>query len=406
MRRLTTLRLVLALLGAGCSTPSAAVDAGPRAAPPPTPPSAVAVATPSPPPPPTPARPAVAPPRAGEVVSIPAGALRAGSRPGLPGRRPSVEADLAPIELDGFDIDRLPYPNDPARPPTLAATRREAQALCEAEGRRLCDELEWERACRGDGEASFATGEELDVAACLEDVTACASPDGVLDLGVRAPEWTASDAPPRLAVLERTAVARGGRPEDSPAAHRCGTRHAVNPAGGGRALAFRCCGGARSEASYPDVGLRRQFRELDVPPDRWRAIFASIEPLARFAEGFEVAGESAGVQALARGGATVEEMHWELATAPFAWSPSVGEEVWIVSGRTADAALLVALYPMGGDRFLHAASFVVEEPETSFAILRDPATRGELLWSTCWSCGGENGAIRFTDDATIVIVQQ
>ena len=30
----------------------------------------------------------------------------------------------------------------------------------------------------------------------------------------------------------------------------------------------------------------------------------------------------------------------------------------------------------------------------------------ELLWSTCWGCGGEGGAITFRDDATIVITQR
>lgn len=404
MRRLLRLSVLLAFVG--CADPAPGTDAGAL------PPAPAPEIVQAPPALPVAARPDPAPtptfdaPIADEHITLPAGPLHVGSRPGLPGRRPSVEADLVTVAMPAVDIDRLPYPNDPERPAQLAATRREAAQLCEAAGRRLCTELEWERACRGTDERSFPTGETMDVAACVADHAACPSPEGVLDLGVRAPEWTASDASPRLAVLERTAVARGGRPDSSPASHRCGTRHAVNPAGGGRALAFRCCGSDAPAVEYPDVGVRRQFSDLELSDERWRTILASVEEVARFAEDFTAAGESDAVRALARGGAGVDEMHWELAASAFAWSPSVGEEVWVVWGASGDANVLIALYPLPGDRFAHAASFVVREEESSFAVLRDPATRRELLWSTCWSCGGENGAVRFDDEARLRIVQQ
>jgi formylglycine-generating enzyme required for sulfatase activity len=346
-------------------------------------------------------------PRAGDTVSIPRGTLHVGSRPGRAHRRPSVEADLVPVEIPAFDVDRLPYPNDPARPPQLAATRAEAEGLCEERGRRLCHELEWERACRGDGRAPFPTGESLDLEACLEDPNGCASPLGVLELGFRAPEWTASDGEPRLSRLERTAVVRGGRPDDAPHLHRCGTRRIVNPLGGGRALAFRCCGGPAPELDYPDVGERRPFRDLELEPERWREILASVPELAPHADDFQVWGEAQALSALGRGGATEEDMQWELTRGPFAWSPSPGEEVWIVAGHGGGVSLIAALYPLPDGGFLHAASFLLaEEDPVPVAILRTRAERGELLWSTCWSCGGEDGAIRFDEDARIVIVQR
>ena len=52
--------------------------------------------------------------------------------------------------VDGFHIDRLPHPNDPAARPTTGVTREEAEALCANDGKRLCTEVEWERACKGD----------------------------------------------------------------------------------------------------------------------------------------------------------------------------------------------------------------------------------------------------------------
>jgi hypothetical protein len=340
-------------------------------------------------------------------VTIPAGVLHVGSQPGTPERRPSVEADLGGLDVPAFDIDRLPYPNDPARPPMLAATRAEASRLCAAEGRRLCEELEWERACRGDGLLPFATGESMDLEACAADATACPSPTGVMDLGVRTPEWTASDAEPRLARLERTAVVRGGRPDSSLASHRCGTRQVVDPVGADRGLAFRCCGGDPPELAYPDVGVRRMFSDLAVDRDRWREILASIPELASHAADFEPFGETEALRTLGLGGATEADMQWELTRGPFSWSPAAGEELWVVAGYGGGATVIAALYPLPDGRFQHAASFLVREEEpVPAAILRTRTARAELLWSTCWGCAGESGVIRFGEDATVVVAQQ
>ncbi len=352
------------------------------------------------------ARPPFERPTDGAVVRIPAGQLHVGSRPGRPHRRPPVEADLSPVSIPAYDIDALPYPNDPARPAQLVGTRNEAAQLCEARGRRLCHELEWERACRGDGLDPFAVGASLDLARCVNDPLACPSSVGVFDLGVRAPEWTASDADERLASLERTAVARGGRASHSLAAHRCGTRHAVNPAGGGRALGFRCCGGDAPDLSYPDVGLRRTFRDLELDQSRYREVLASIPELARFADAFVAYAEIAATRALTRGGASADSVLWDVAPGPFAWSPTPGEEVWIIAGRSGEVSLLAALYPNPDGTFHHAASFIFAEAETPIAVLRTRSERSQLQWTTCWSCGGESGTVSFTDEARIVIAQR
>jgi formylglycine-generating enzyme required for sulfatase activity len=400
------------LLVAGCDepvalAPDAAAPVLPRVSPSPTVhPSLAATPARAPTRAPTPARRAREAPVAGEVVRVAAGTLHVGSRPGWPHRVPWAEADLVPVDVPAFDIDALPQPNDPGRPIELAETRAEASRMCEARGRRLCHELEWERACRGDGVDPYATGDTLDLAACLADPLACPSSVGVLDLGVRVPEWTASDAGEHLAQFERTAVARGARPDHSEAAHRCGSRHATDPAAPGRPLAVRCCGGEAPELAYPDVGARRVFRDLELDGARWRRILATIPEVARFADAFVPFGEPAAGRALARGGATAENVTWEVAPGPFAWSPTTGEEVWIVAGESGAASLLVALYPGLDDTFHHAASFVFAEPDTPIAILRERGQRRELQWTTCWSCGGESGSILFDEDARILIAQR
>jgi hypothetical protein len=342
--------------------------------------------------------------QAGDRVDVRAGTLRAGSLPGTLERRPSVEADLIGVEIPAFSIDRLPYPNDPARPPMLVQSRREAAAVCEREGRRLCGELEWERACKGDGASDFATGDTLDIARCGNDPNACASPFGVLELGIRSLEWTASDAAEPLARLDRTVVVRGALASDPMSQHRCASRQARAPEGG--PLAFRCCGGPANEIAYPDVGTRRIFRALEIDDARAREILASVPELSTYAPNFRVYGIEHALAALARGGATQENMTWELAPGPFAWSPSVGEEVFILAGSSGDAALIAAIYPLADGTFLHAASFVFADEAAPLAILRSRGSRRELLWSACWGCSGEGGAVRFDESSRIVIAQQ
>jgi len=154
-----------------------------------------------------PSRSTFAPPSRDERVSVPEGTLLAGSRPGLTERRPSVEADLEPVSVAAFDIDRLPYPNDPARPAEPAATRAEAQRLCAAQGRRLCEELEWERACRGTTSRLYSYGNQRDAEACNTPIEGsgpgnqpaplaasgaferCHTPEGVYDLNGNLAEW-------------------------------------------------------------------------------------------------------------------------------------------------------------------------------------------------------------------------
>lgn len=386
-----SLALILVLLGAACEEPSRE-PAPPRAEAPE--PTASA---------PPPSEPEPPPLTAGQQVELAAGTLHVGSLPGTPHRRPSVEADLVPTPIPAFSVDRLPYPNDPAEAPRQVTSRREAAALCEARGQRLCHELEWERACKGDGVSPYPTGDVFDAARC-DTPSACPAPTGVLDLGVRAPEWTASDAGQALARLERTAVARGAGPDAPPHAHRCAARHAVAPEG--TALAFRCCSGRAPELAYPDVGERRMFRDLGLDDARYRAALASVPELAAYAEGFRAYDHGDALRALARGNATEADMHWEIAPGPFAWSPSSGEEVWVLAGTDGTSSLIAALYPLPDGTFRHAASFVFADEVAPVALLRTSVSRAELLWSTCWSCDGEGGAIRFDETAQIIIVQQ
>ena len=63
---------------------------------------------------------------------------------------------LAAADVEGmvwigpdFYIDTYEYPNQRGALPTVDVTWGEAESLCAAQGKRLCTEQEWQKACTG-----------------------------------------------------------------------------------------------------------------------------------------------------------------------------------------------------------------------------------------------------------------
>jgi formylglycine-generating enzyme required for sulfatase activity len=201
-----------------------------------------------------------APPRPG-MVWIPKGILKAGSRPYVAPRVAEEELPWVDVELEGFYVDVLPYPNESGAIPTSNVTRDEAEKLCEAKGKRLCTELEWERACKGPKNTDYEYGDTYRAATCGTGVdielaarrptgerSACKSDFGVLEMHGGAWEWTASSwgrssKEPDLAVL------RGGNSEKAgEIVGRCANAIARRPTTKASTMGFRCCAGPRNEA--------------------------------------------------------------------------------------------------------------------------------------------------------------
>lgn len=261
MKRTIPLAFAALSFAAACgSKPStdAAATAAPSAKP-----SAAATAAPSAAP--SPSAPAAS---AGPVVTIPAGKLVAGTACGDHPRLPSEELGGASIDLGEFSIDAYPYPNDPAQPAKTQITRDEAAALCKARGRRLCTDLEWERACKGPRNTRYEYGDRFDVKKCStrQGTTPNGGPVGALDgcasgFGVHAMhgfafEWTSS-AWERDTDDKDSAVLRGGF-GNQPFAHlRCAAVRAAPPGQGDAKIGFRCCGGPENSAK---VQIGRETR--------------------------------------------------------------------------------------------------------------------------------------------------
>lgn len=341
------------------------------------------------------------------MLEIPAGALRVGSRPGTAGRRPEVEADLVTVQVPAFRIDALPFPNRPGEAPRTGVTRDEAASLCAAEGKRLCDELEWERACQGDAERLFPTGASLDLAACRAHPESCDSPLGVHALGTAVAEWTSSTAGPRFGDRAGQTITRGSASTD-PASHRCASRVAAPPSQSTPELGFRCCEGAAPSLAYPTEPTRPTFADEALDDAALSAALRSVPELARYAEGFHRFDAAETALVFVRGGVEPTALAGQTAVrGVLRWSPVPGEEALVVSGRSGTTSILAVLHPLPGGGYAHGGSMILANDPSSILVTYRVGTPTPLAWTTCFGCAGEGGEIQYrSSDGRIVVVQQ
>jgi hypothetical protein len=193
------------------------------------------------------------------MVWIPTGVFRAGSATDEVPRVADAELPGVDMPMGGFYIDVLPWPNENGAIPTTNVTREEAQRLCGQRGKRLCTELEWERACKGEGNTRYEYGPNYDPRVCgtsaagesaarrpSGDRIGCRSAFGVKDMHGGVWEWTDSMWG-RGAPRER-GVARGGSDGPGELTTRCAYARAVVPTDRSPGLGFRCCAGPRNDA--------------------------------------------------------------------------------------------------------------------------------------------------------------
>jgi hypothetical protein len=338
------------------------------------------------------------------VVNIPGGRHDAGSLPGDRGRDPAIEPPLAPVELTAFDIDRLPYPNEPGRPALVGVTRAKAASLCEARGRRLCTELEWERACKGDDGSSWASGSSWS-RACEGDPLGCASGFGVLGLGALR-EWTASD----VAAVEGVAAGGAVRGADRSAAaldRRCAHRASVDPKSEPDDVGFRCCGGTPNAAKIePPPPVTRPFEAAKLSTDELATLLATSAPLRKLGSKIELFDADAAPKAVLERGRAIEARGYELTTTPLVWRPVRGEELVVVAGRAGGDAFIVALYRLPEERYRLASSLVLHGDRGPVVLGYDRSAPRRLAWATCWACPGESGRVALRDDGRVVITQE
>lgn len=86
----------------------------------------------------------------------------------------AVEAADAPcpgdmVLVDSFCIDRYEAPNHAGALPLVMYTFYDAEAWCEARGKRLCFDDEWTRSCAGVAEAKYPYGDQHQPGTCNDD---------------------------------------------------------------------------------------------------------------------------------------------------------------------------------------------------------------------------------------------
>ena len=136
--------------------------------------------------------------------------------------------------------------------PIQNITWSEAKAECERAGKRLCSEVEWEKACKGPSNAAFAYGSEYTAGVCLPSGFSagdkigkhpkCSNEWGVFGLSGGVREWTASGQGNNYVVKPGT-IGRDA------VGTRCAGRDDRNESFSQSHIGVRCCAPAPGDES-------------------------------------------------------------------------------------------------------------------------------------------------------------
>ncbi len=190
------------------------------------------------------------------MVWIPPGAFVAGTPVDRIPRIADQEMPGVLVVMHGYYIDVYPDPNEPGAIQTATLTRDEARKRCEAQSKRLCSELEWERACKGPDSTTYEYGDRFRAEVCASGASgvlvpagsrvACQSAFGAHDMHGGAFEWT--DSPWGRGNPRALASVRGGAASPGDVVGRCANAAARNPDSKRADIGFRCCAGDRNDA--------------------------------------------------------------------------------------------------------------------------------------------------------------
>jgi sulfatase modifying factor 1 len=217
------------------------------------------------------------------MIYVPAGVLLAGTAVDRTPRVAEEELPGTKIELGAFYIDILPFPNEAGAIATTNVNRDDAAALCASKSKRLCTELEWERACKGPANTTYEDGDAFHPATCglgtsaelsakrpTGDPGACVSGFGMRESHGGAWEWTA-DAWGRGGRRD-LGVLKGGNAVAGEIAGRCANSLARPPGSKSPSMGLRCCAGPTNDAKvelpvkiYPPLERSMKTAELTDP---------------------------------------------------------------------------------------------------------------------------------------------
>ncbi len=334
------------------------------------------------------------------MVWIPPGVLIAGTPEGRLPRVADEEMAGEQVVMHGFYVDVYPWPNEPGAIPTTNVTLDEARALCDRESKRLCTELELERACKGPDNAAYEYGDAYKPAVCGTGTlrtlipngynAGCQSAWGVHDLHGGVWSWTASlwKRDPSRAGL---ATVRGGNGPAGELVGRCANGRGVRADARRDDIGVRCCAGEPNTFEVVLSVTRGEPLHWQPPDDR---IAPQLEKLVPD----EIASAVRSQRADDR--FKIERL--------WAWHPLGNEELW-VGGGCAHPGHGVEIGPGSGHGIVddgreHAACGVVVARmrfETAVALAYVPSDWWQPTLAESdtprelWLMGGDrNGAFR------------
>ena len=188
------------------------------------------------------------------MVYIPGGNFISGRMRSEPADVPAATEKLATEEkVEAYYIDTFEFPNEMNGFPIVNKTRAQAEAACATRGKRLCSNMEWERACKGPEQQVYGYGNDFVAETCagpggdrnndsrLDRASgsqeACKSGWNVFDMSGGAIEWTSTAVPaqPKLGSV------KGGKLGNAQRGSRCAFSEDTNAEAANKAIGFRCC---------------------------------------------------------------------------------------------------------------------------------------------------------------------
>jgi hypothetical protein len=350
-----------------------------------------------------------------EQAEIPGGTFLAGSVPGSEGRLPQWEPALYEVELGPFQIDRLPFPNDPKAAPLVSVTQAEAERYCAERGARLCTELEWERACKGPRSDAYAGGPQWHEP-CAKEPAKCASGFDVLAMGSAIREWTVSEVAPSdrsgptpsagpSGSKKRAVAVRGAAASSVGSAHRCARREPVDPEARSSDLGFRCCAGAPNGAVIREPALEQAFLKSRLTAERLQKLLSADPKTAQLANDVRLFREPDAAETIVARGPG-DRQGFSFTVSPLVWNPAPGARYLLVTGRSGDkTSYVLAFHIVGDDSYRLLASFVMLDEPGPVAFAYSPSIRPRLHFSTCWGCPGETGKILYRPPDSVALLQ-
>ncbi|MFO0614504.1 MAG: SUMF1/EgtB/PvdO family nonheme iron enzyme [Polyangiaceae bacterium] len=233
-----------------------------------------------------------APPRAG-MRWIPPGTLIVGTPLDVSPRVADAEMAGEQLVMTGFYIDIYPWPNEAGALPKANLSRDEAVSLCTSAGKRLCSEIELERACKGPNNTVYPYGNTYKPDACGTGAKhpippngyndGCVSHFGVSDLQGSVWTWTSSDWGRGT---EGLVTLRGGNSEHGEIVGRCANGSGAKPDERREDVGLRCCAGAENTFQIMLSVDRGEPLKLRVKDEAMAKTFeALIHAMPSLAEG-------------------------------------------------------------------------------------------------------------------------